>query len=107
MGKIYKGAYAAGTSYSVGDVVKENGFYYILQKSASSGTHPTNTKYWGLISDPVTIDALDIAEESANAISAYFPNEKELVLKSSSSGSTKKYKITVIDNGTVSASEIS
>ena len=106
MGKIYKGAYAAGTSYSVGDVVKEEGFYYILQKSASSGTHPTNTKYWGLISDPVTIDALDIAEESANAITAYFPNEKELVLKSSSASSTKKFKITVIDDGTVAGTEI-
>ena len=110
MTKTVKGNYDPGTSYNVGDVVKESGFYYILQKAASAGTHPTDTRYWGLISDPSTIDALDIAEDvqgaSSDALEAYFPNAKTLVLQSSTANSKKKFKITVIDNGTISATEI-
>ena len=104
--KAIKGAYASGTDYSVGDVVKEDGQYFLMIKDAAAGTHPYNTLYWNPISDPVTIDALDIAEEAQATLAEKFPNDKQLVLASSSSSSTKKFKITVVDNGTVSATEI-
>lgn len=39
-------------------------------------------------------------------LSAALPNEKTLVLASSTASSTKKFAITVIDDGTISATEI-
>ena len=39
-------------------------------------------------------------------LSAALPNEKTLVLASSTASSTKKFAITVLDNGTISATEI-
>ena len=96
MTKNLKGNYAAGTSYSVGDVVKESGFYYILQKEAAAGTPVTDTRFWGLLSDPNTVDLLE----------DFFPNAKTLVLASSTASSNQRFKITVVDNGTISATEI-
>jgi hypothetical protein len=104
--KSVKGAYNSSTNYAVGDVVKENGNYYVMLKDAGAGVHPFNTEYWGLISDPNTIDALDIAEDVMGAVTDLHPSEKELVLASSTADSTKKFKITVVDNGTISATEI-
>ena len=47
MKKTLKGAYDAGTAYSVGDVVLyTDDVVYHLQKSASAGTPPTDTRYW-------------------------------------------------------------
>lgn len=108
--KNVKGAYDATTNYGVGDVVKQDGRYYLMIKDAAAGVHPFNTEYWNPIVDPDTIDALDIAEDAQAAAGAaldgYFPDAKTLVLASSSASSTKKFKITVIDAGTISASEI-
>ena len=110
MAKKLMGNYSSETSYSVGDVVKENGNYYILLKSATAGTHPTDTRYWCQISDPATIDALDIAEDvqagASDALEAKFPNAKTLVLASSTASSKKLFGITVIDDGTITATEI-
>ena len=40
------------------------------------------------------------------ALEEALPNDKTLVLASSTASSTKKFAITVIDNGTISATEI-
>ena len=100
-----KGTYASGTSYSVGDVVKYGDRFYHLVKSASAGTAPTNTDYWQA-NDPGDTDLLDIMLGTMDSLTALNPSAKEIVLASSSSSSTKKFKVTVIDNGTISATEI-
>ena len=112
--KNLKGNYNSGTDYSVGDVVKTEGRYYLMIKDGAAGTHPFETEYWNPIVDPDTIDALDIAEDAlssattaaSSALEAKFPDAKTLVLASSTASSTKKFKITVVDAGTISATEI-
>jgi hypothetical protein len=44
------GAYSAGTTYAVGDVVTYNGLSYLARQS-TTGNAPTNTTYWQLIYD--------------------------------------------------------
>jgi hypothetical protein len=47
-GLTWRGAYAAGTAYSVRDAVSYNGSsYYCIQ--ASTGNAPTNTTYWAVL----------------------------------------------------------
>ena len=41
-----------------------------------------------------------------DALQAKFPTPKEIVLESSTAESTKKFKITVVDGGTLAATEI-
>ena len=45
-------------------------------------------------------------ETSVDALEEKFPTPKEIVLASSTAESTKKFKITVVDAGTISATEI-
>ena len=49
----YKGAYAAGTSYSVGDVAVYEGAAYELFAAAAAGTKPHDTHYWRRVSQPM------------------------------------------------------
>ena len=44
--------------------------------------------------------------EDIVALQAKFPTPKEIVLESSTAESTKKFKITVVDGGTLAATEI-
>lgn len=44
--------------------------------------------------------------EDIDALQAKFPTPKEIVLASSTAESTKKFKITVVDGGTLAATEI-
>lgn len=44
--------------------------------------------------------------EDIDALQANFPTPKEIVLESSTAESTKKFKITVVDGGTLAATEI-
>lgn len=100
-----KGAYDSTVSYSVGDVVKytDGRWYFVDVAPGAAGVACTNTKYWNL-KDPVTADILDLL---GDAILGLNPNPKNIVLASSSDDSTKKFKIKVVDNGTISATEIS
>ena len=56
------------------------------------------------------IDTLETSvgtlETSVDALEEKFPTPKEIVLESSTADSTKKFKITVVDNGTLAATEI-
>ena len=56
------------------------------------------------------IDTLETSvgtlETSVDALEEKFPTPKEIVLASSTAESTKKFKITVVDDGTISATEI-
>ena len=45
-------------------------------------------------------------ETSVDALEEKFPTPKEIVLASSTAESTKKFKITVVDDGTIAATEI-
>lgn len=47
----FKGAWASGTSYDVGDVVTyEDGFVYHKQKPCAAGIKPIDTLFWGKLS---------------------------------------------------------
>ncbi len=48
----YKGAYAGGTGYSVGDVVVFGDVAYELFKAAAAGTSPHDTHYWRRVIQP-------------------------------------------------------
>lgn len=50
--------------------------------------------------------SVDTLETSVDALEEKFPTPKEIVLASSTASSTKKFKITVIDDGTITATEI-
>ena len=56
------------------------------------------------------IDTLETSvgtlETSVDALEEKFPTPKEIVLASSTAESTKKFKITVVDVGTITATEI-
>ena len=56
------------------------------------------------------IDTLETSvgtlETSVDALEEKFPTPKEIVLASSTAESTKKFKITVVDDGTIAATEI-
>ena len=56
------------------------------------------------------IDTLETSvgtlETSVDALEEKFPTPKEIVLESSTAESTKKFKITVVDGGTIAATEI-
>jgi len=47
----YKGAYAAGTDYAVGDSVDYQGTSYVMFNDAAAGTVPTNTTYWQVLAE--------------------------------------------------------
>ena len=50
----YKGDYAGGTSYSVGDVaVFTDGIAYQMIKSAAAGTTPHDVRYWQRVPQPM------------------------------------------------------
>ena len=56
------------------------------------------------------IDTLETSvgtlETSVDALEEKFPTPKEIVLASSTAESTKKFKITVVDGGTIATTEI-
>ena len=58
-GVNYLGAYAGGTSYSIGDGVLQGGSYYISLTNANSGHDPkTSPSYWGLICQGLTFQGV-------------------------------------------------
>lgn len=50
-GLVPKGAYNAGTDYSVGDSVDYNGSSYVMYADAAAGTLPTDTTKWQVIAN--------------------------------------------------------
>lgn len=60
----------------------------------------------GIVDSTDSIDATTISEVINEIGKNYNAAPKELVLSSSTPDSTKKFKITVVDNGTISATEI-
>lgn len=65
---VLKGTYAAGTSYSIGDIVKyTDGVFYHLQKTAAAGTPPTDTNFWQRC-DQTMAEAAKMAMDAAGNI---------------------------------------
>lgn len=50
--------------------------------------------------------SVDTLETSVDTLEEKFPTPMEIVLASSTAESTKKFKITVVDGGTIAATEI-
>ena len=103
-----KGNYSSSVTYSVGDIVKftDGRWYYLIKSYGTYGCPCTNTEYWNL-KDPTQSDLLDLLAEVFGDVSTLNPDPKYIVLASSTASSTKKMKISVVDNGTISASELS
>lgn len=98
----YKGAYASGTSYSVGDVVVyTDNVAYWLQKPAVAGTPCHDTLFWGRCDDEIQDTVLmfhGLLSEMRTAI-AGIPaniNDEAITLKDESDN---EYLITVDASG--------
>ena len=100
-------------------IAKEiNGGYYIGNLSIAGMTEDTGEPFlymigYGSYSFAALGDkrehVLSLGIETAQIVTIpkeYFPEDMEIVLKSSTANSTKKFKITVDDTGTLSATEI-
>lgn len=135
-----KGNYSGLTSYSVNDVVRNtDDVCYVLRKPATSGTPPTDTRYWERLAQPLAdaveliMDAVVVAKDEAlvgkiadnlttnssskvlsakqgkklkDLLDILNPDGKTLVLQSSTASSTKKFAITVDDDGELTATEV-
>ena len=113
----FKGTYSNDTTYNVGDVaIYENVAYHMAVATGSSGCVPgADTVHWlPLDQDTREIllmvqDAIGIADATADTRLDALEEQvkaKELIIGSSTASSTKKFKITVIDDGTIAAAEI-
>ena len=86
----------AGSSAS-GDTIVE------VLESMSGVVDKVNTN----VEDIGTLEtSVGTLETSVDALEEKFPTPKEIVLASSTAESTKKFKITVVDGGTIAATEI-
>ena len=135
-----KGDYSGLTSYSVGDVVRNaDDVIYVLRKPATSGTPPTDSRYWERLAQPLAdaveliMDGVAVAKDGAltgkiadnlttnsatkvlsakqgkklkDMLDVVNPDSKTLVLLSSTASSTKKFAITVDDDGELTATEV-
>ena len=116
----YCGNYNSGTSYSVGDIaIYTDGVPYILLKAAPAGTSCHDTMYWNRVQPPLAdalvaihgavdtmFDNLASEGEAITDLSEVIIDDKTIVLASSTEDSTKKFAITVDDDGEISATEI-
>ena len=109
----YKGAYDAGTSYSVGDVaVYTDNVAYWLQKPAVAGTPCHDTMYWERVSDNLqdvvlmfhnmlttmnTAIAGIPANISDEAITLKDEDDKEYLITVDASGDTPELAVTLIE----------
>ena len=116
----YCGNYNSGTSYSIGDIaIYTDGVPYILLKAAPAGTSCHDTLYWNRVQPPLAdalvaihgaidtmFDNLASEGEAITDLSEVIVDNKTIVLASSTEDSTKKFAITVDDDGDISATEI-
>ena len=116
----YKGAYASGTSYSVGDVVVyTDNVAYWLQKPAVAGTPCHDTLFWGRCDDEIqdtvlmfhsilsgiSSDIADINTAIANiptnindeAITLKDESDNEYLITVDASGDTPELAVTLIE----------
>ena len=107
-GNLYRLAYnsTAGELYWI-PLFGSNGNIYLKYQQAASGPNIENVEYAALRVDDT---GLKFETKNANEVhverQVVLEGDKELVLSSSTSGSTKKFKITVDDTGTLSATEV-
>ena len=116
----YKGAYNAGTSYNVGDVVVfTDNVAYNMVKAAPAGTTCHDTLYWCRLQPPIGDAVLTLHNsitsilgtlasdgEAITGLNEVIIDDKTIVLASSTEDSTKKFAITVDDDGEISATEV-
>ena len=78
----FKGAWASGTLYDVGDVVTyEDGFVYHKQKACAAGIKPIDTLFWGKlnqVSAEVVNMISDLFSDLQTAVAAVQTNETKI-----------------------------
>ena len=93
---------ANSSSFYWAPIINLNAFYFQYNKTGSS----VSEAYKRLeASDGLTFTRKN-ANEDAVRQKVVLEGDKEIILSSSTSGSTKKFKITVDDSGTISATEV-
>ena len=105
-GDFYKlGAYQDGeeTKFYWAPIISYNAFYFRYQESGSY----TSEEYERLeLSDGLTFTTKNANEDEDIRKKVVLEGDKEIILSSSTSGSTKKFRVTVDDSGTISATEV-
>ena len=102
----FKGTYDNSATYAVGDVVIYNEivWHMAVATGAAACVPGEDTVHW-LPIDQDTDEIVQMLGTVLDGVTAQI-SEKELILASSTASSTKKFKITVIDDGTIAAAEI-
>lgn len=87
-------------------IVYSGTFYFRYQQTGSDINPVNREEYKRLeISDVLTFTTKNANQEAVRQ-KVVLEGDKEIILSSSTSGSTKKFKITVDDSGTISATEV-
>ena len=87
-------------------IINLDAFYFGYEQYGSDIDPVKREKYRRLeVSDGLTFTTKN-ANEDAVSKKVVLDGDKEIILSSSTSGSTKKFKITVDDSGTISATEV-
>ena len=95
--------FAIGNSAIVDAAKEDTGEPFFIYESMEG----FNVVYWRESSgNPVTVVSYVEKESTKKIPSEYLPDVSSVVLPSSTSGSSKKFRITVDDNGTISATEV-
>ena len=105
IGNFYNlGAYQDGgeDKFYWDPIINYGGFYFRYQKSGSGNSEAYERLE---LSDGLTFTTKN-ANEDAVRKKVVLEGDKEIILSSSTSGSTKKFRVTVDDSGTISATEV-
>ena len=105
-----KGDWSAETSYDVGDIVRwaQDDRAYYLKNAADAGVAPQNTLYWQKMDD-VSNEMLHFCYNVINICLSAIPtniSDSSIELNSSTASSEKVFKITVDDDGELTATEL-
>ena len=88
-------------------IVSYGQFYFQYQQTGSDINTVKREEYERLeLSDGLTFTKKNANEDEAIRRKVVLEGDKELILSSSTSGSTKKFRVTVDDSGTLSATEV-
>lgn len=108
-GDLYKlgiNNYSEENKFYWAPIVSHGDFYFNYQQTGSDTSTVNREKYEKLETSGVLTFTTKNANEDEVRKKVVLEGDKEIILSSSTSGSTKRFRITVDDSGTLSATEV-